>query len=326
MAAYQKIIVGGVLVIVGFLSGWLFLPRRIAVYQPLPTFVANDVRDMADVVIFSYDRPMQLYAYLESIQKYVTGLRDTLVIYRTSDNDFERGYQVVQQAFPQVKFYQQTTVESFKPLLKYVTFGASTCQHILFGVDDIVMTDYVDVRDCVRAMDKLGAYGFYLRLGKNITCNYTNRKDIEYPLPPLKEVLPGIFAWQFQQGTTRDWSFSNSLDMSIVRKESFLECFCNDSYTTPNSLEGCLGKKLMKRRDQKKTGLCYAHSKMVNVPLNIVQEKHTERNMHFLSSKQLLEMFNRGIRIDIRPFFHIQNKAPHMEVVPTFVALEKVNN
>ena len=39
----------------------------------------------ADLVIFSYNRPLQLYALLESITNYVTGLDKIMVIYRSSD-------------------------------------------------------------------------------------------------------------------------------------------------------------------------------------------------------------------------------------------------
>src|SRR5271154_2417996 len=54
----------------------------------------------ADLIIFSYDRPLQLYAFLESVQRYVTGIGQTSIIYRTSGQDFDAGYQIVQSTFP----------------------------------------------------------------------------------------------------------------------------------------------------------------------------------------------------------------------------------
>jgi hypothetical protein len=302
----------------------LLFPRRVVVYQPLPTFVANDVHDMADAVIFSHDRPMQLYAYLESIQKYVTGLRDTLVIYRTSDSDFERGYQVVQQAFPQVKFYQQTTVESFKPLLLHVLFSVSTCSHFLFGVDDIIMTDFINLRDCIAVMDQSCAYGFYLRLGKNITQNYTIKeyRNKTYPLPPLREVTPGFFTWRFDQAQLPDWRSCQSFDMTIFRKQDVRDSFFKLDYTTLNTFE----RDFFKHADMTKYGVCCEYSKMVNIPLNLVQERKRERNMNFMQPKELLKSFEQGSRIDIASFYRINNNAPHMEYVPRFVASEKVNH
>ena len=53
----------------------------------------------ADFVIFSYNRPLQLYAFLESIEKYVAGIGSIQVIYRVSDDSYEEGYKVVKKEF-----------------------------------------------------------------------------------------------------------------------------------------------------------------------------------------------------------------------------------
>ena len=50
----------------------------------------------ADLVIFSYDRPLQLYAFLESVQRYVTGLSKISVICRMSDGQYRQGYEIIQ--------------------------------------------------------------------------------------------------------------------------------------------------------------------------------------------------------------------------------------
>jgi len=41
-----------------------------------------------DLIVFSYDRPLQLYALLESLESYVTGLAQISVIYRVSRDAF----------------------------------------------------------------------------------------------------------------------------------------------------------------------------------------------------------------------------------------------
>ncbi|EKD49039.1 MAG: hypothetical protein ACD_64C00023G0003, partial [uncultured bacterium] len=51
-----------------------------------------------DLVVFSCDRPLQLYALLESVQQYARGLAEQHVIYRATDLKFEKGYAIVSQA------------------------------------------------------------------------------------------------------------------------------------------------------------------------------------------------------------------------------------
>ena len=43
-----------------------------------------------DIIIFSYDRPLQLYAFLESIDQYCVGVGKCFVLYRASDKDYEK--------------------------------------------------------------------------------------------------------------------------------------------------------------------------------------------------------------------------------------------
>ena len=42
----------------------------------------------ADLIIFSFNRPMQLYALLESVEKYLTGIEETVIIYRAGNERF----------------------------------------------------------------------------------------------------------------------------------------------------------------------------------------------------------------------------------------------
>ena len=89
----------------------------------------------ADLLIFSYDRPLQLKAYLESLQKYVTGIKGTSVIYRTSSNDFEKAYQKLKTFFPSVFFIKQEDDphQNFKPLLLKAAFETMQSSYLLFG-------------------------------------------------------------------------------------------------------------------------------------------------------------------------------------------------
>ncbi|MBS0637365.1 MAG: hypothetical protein JSS12_07625, partial [Verrucomicrobia bacterium] len=45
-------------------------------------------KKQVDLVVFSFDRPMQLYAFLESLETYVSNPHQIHVIYRCTDKQF----------------------------------------------------------------------------------------------------------------------------------------------------------------------------------------------------------------------------------------------
>lgn len=61
----------------------------------------------ADLIIFSYQRPLQLYALLESVEQRVRALKNIFVIYRADDAAFQAAYVEVKGTFSNVKFYRQ---------------------------------------------------------------------------------------------------------------------------------------------------------------------------------------------------------------------------
>jgi hypothetical protein len=63
---------------------------------------------------------------------------------------------------------------------------------------------------------------------------------------------------------------------------------------------------------------------MVNITMNMVQYYYNKavvcnRCNNSLTTEQLLEKFNAGLKIDIRPLFSLQNNSKHIEYVPTFI-------
>lgn len=278
----------------------------------------NDLR--ADLIIFSFDRPLQLYALLESVGKYMTGLGTIQVIYRASSDNFERGYEQVKADFSSVSFTRQGTNPraDFKPLTVHALTQAPS-PYVLFAVDDIIVIDHIDCRDCIHALEKYNAYGFYLRMGKNLTeCYAMNRAQ---SLPQFQEHEAGLLQWCFGQSEL-DWNYPHTVDMTLYRKKDIDTAFKSMQYWAPNPLEGTWAGRaghIMHR-----AGLCYEHSKIVNVPLNSVQLDFTNRNMEFMTSAQLLEVFNQGQKIDIGPLFQVNNKGAHMAYVPTFIEREKL--
>ena len=282
--------------------------------DPRTPFPKEDV----DVVVFSYNRPMQLFAFLESVSKNVTGLRKTVAIYREDDN-FISGYNFVKNAFPDVHFLKQSNdkpKEDFKPLVMDSVFGkfGEGVNYIVFAVDDIIITDKIDLADGVLSLQETGAYGVFYRLGKHV--DYCYMLDQEQGIPPLIEVGNRCLAWQFSKGKG-DWIYPNSVDLVLYAKKDIKDCIEPLKFTFPNDFEGYWARYA----DANKIGLCYERAKMVNIPMNIVSTNQN-RAAHTYSAEELNTMFLEGLKIDIAPFYHIMNRGAHADLQPQFVIRE----
>lgn len=284
----------------------------------LGLFSYGQSTNKTDLVIFSYDRPLQLYAFLESCERYVSGINQMHVVCRSSDKVFTEGYDEVQHRFPLCHFhYQSDTPHADFKLLTEQSITATNAPYILFAVDDIIIKDDIDLERCASLLETHKAYGFYFRLGLHLTDCYTLRKP--QPLPPLREIEPGVFSWQINQGFG-DWGYPNSVDLVLYRKSDVMSMLRLFFYRAPNSLEDQWYLRFAQATGRLR-GLCFATTKMINVPLNVVQQEY-RANRHMSSSYDtyaLQELFAANKKIDITPLERIFNKGAHMEYQFTFV-------
>jgi glycosyltransferase involved in cell wall biosynthesis len=272
-------------------------PTEISKYSPLATFPAPKGPKHADILLFSYDRPLQLYATLESIQRYITGFEHLTVLYRASNEAFADGYEKVKDAFPIARFVTQFEGD-FKPKLEKIVFN-SPSQYILFGADDLIVKDFVDLKQCMDQMEKTGAYGFYLRFGRHIHSSCLSNQP--QPLPPSQPLSGGIYAWDIAMGED-DWGFAPSLDMTLFKKDQIKKVLSQTKYKNPNGLE----TSWLKEVPENALGLYFERSKMVNIS-------------NYLNTEELLVKFNQGLKIDIEPLYKVENGSPHLDYIPEFV-------
>jgi hypothetical protein len=277
----------------------------------------NEPLLLADFIIFSFNRPMQLDALLRSTKKYVVGIGNTIVLYRTSNENYQHAYEIVKNDFPEVIFLKQgiKPAQDFKQLTLSAIFNYPS-PYVLFGVDDIIVKDYTNLHDCIQLMETNTAYGFFLRLGLHLSCCYPleNRPQ---PIPPYQEETEDVISWQFSSGLY-DWRYPHTLDMTLYRKQDIKMDFESMHYIAPNPLEGewhSRAAKIMHRR-----GLCFKRSKIVNIPMNLVQTIWTGSiNMGTLSPSYLLDLFSKGKRIDFEALFQINNPSAHINYEPSFL-------
>jgi hypothetical protein len=264
---------------------------------------------------------MQLLALLESIHKHITGLNDIVVLYRASNDRYEAAYQDVYHEFPQLVSIRQENPSSDFKQLTVTILQEAPCEYVLFAVDDIIVKDDVNVMLCIDLLEQTGAYGFYLRLGKNLS--YCYPVNLGQPLPAFTEVVDGVYTWQFKSSAL-DWRYPHTVDMTLYKKEIIFNYFKTLSYNQPNTLEAIWAGHGRASAIMQYYGLCFECSKVVNLPLNKVQTVYDNRCMNCYSPFQLLEKFEEGFKIDIKPLHKIENNSAHLAYVPTFIAREPI--
>lgn len=275
--------------------------------------VDTDDNDQCDLIIFSYNRPMQLYSLMESLEKRITNVRKIAAICRI-EPQYESGYEIVSDRFPNLVIVEQSQDNpkgDFKPLLLDLIFGSfgDGADYILFAVDDIVVTDEFDVKEGIVKLQETGAYGLYYRLAKHIDYCYMLKRH--QGVPPLQEVGDGYFTWRFKDGRD-DWAYPNTVDLTLYRKADIKEAFFTIDYTYPNDMEGLWHAQA----DLNKIGLCCTRAKMVNIVLNLCNCA----GGNGYSPAKLNEVFLQGKKIDIDMFYRIQNTSPHAFYTPEFIS------
>jgi len=271
----------------------------------------------ADLVIFSFNRPMQLYATLESVSKYVSNLNQIYVLYRTSAEQYEQAYQEVQQRFSHIKLVKQGSNphQDFKPLLLQC-FDGSSAEYIMFAVDDDMVKDFVDITQCIEALQKYNAYGFYLRLGVNIARQYGQHYSLK--MPAVEYVERDIIKFKFKDGIG-DWGYPHTVDMALFKKSNLESFFRNHAYSSPNTLEASWAA----RASSNEYALCYQGSKIFALFINTVQQDHHISEKDVWNAHELLIKWQQGLVIDIAQFDRVNNDCTLMEYIPRFILRTK---
>lgn len=287
-------------------------------HKPYPRYNPDEQAPptKADLVIFSYDRPLQLYALLESIDTFVINLDHISVVYRVSNNSFDEGYELVKKRFPTVDYLKQgeKPAADFKPLVLKACFESSS-PYVMFAVDDMVVRGTIDLQEGMQLMEKVGAFGVYYRLGRHI--NYSFMLNRQQAIPPSIKLDDDLYAWQFSQGEG-DWQYPNTVDMTLYRKSDIKEFLTTLQYTHPNSLES----KWALKRKTSGVGLYYEKSKVVNLPLNLVNISEN-RHAALYTTDDLLNKFLQGLKLDIKPLQEYHNSSAHIDIPVSFITQDE---
>lgn len=249
---------------------------------------------LADLLILSTGRPLQLYALLESLDHYVKGVNKISVLYPKSPL-LTHCFDEIKKDFPQVHFL--ATVGDFKTAFLRVVDDPSfdIGSHLLLAQEDLIIKDFINLNESIAILQKTKAPALYFSLGTHL--NLTADRKIHQDLPPLlplralsaKESLNG---WQLSMGNG-DWKEAHPLDMVLYPRSLLKEIVAKLHFTDPASLE----ESWKKARSLENLGVFYSSSKSLKSP----------------PSQEITQAFESGLKIDIRPFFQLPNSSKKVD-------------
>lgn len=267
----------------------------------------NDSVDKSSVVaiIFSKDRAMQLHSLLESFFDNKIGDCGVVVIYSASSTIHKESYRVlIENHKENILFLNQELFDSFQDCLQSALNNLAE-DKVFFLVDDIIFTETVDY-DYLSNIDLTNTV-FSLRMGGHLKHSYV--VDLPQPLPQNICLQKNFIFWDWSDGVM-EWGYPLSLDGHFFPKKDVVR-WCNFlKFRNPSSFEIELQK--LNFVYKKKQGMAYSKSRIVNVPINVVQNEVS--NIHgFLHQDQLVAYWMDGMAIDVKKFKSLVNLSTHQE-------------
>ncbi len=260
---------------------------------------------MINAIIFSFDRAMQLHLLLESINKNAKGIFNINVLYRCSNEEFKKSYDLLKSRFSEINWVEETNFKE-QTLKMMETNLELTC----FGVDDDVFFRELNEGDIIECMKNEDTICFTPRQGLNTNVCYS--MSCENIILPDKE--DEKFIWWDRTKRYADAGYGLSLDFHIFRTKEIKKMVKNTIFSNPNTLEG--GLQMFDDNFPKDTLVAYKQSVLVGVPINIVQNVCPNRKgeQYGISTKELNDKYLNNEIIDYKRIDFSDINSAHCEL------------
>lgn len=261
------------------------------------------------IVVFSKDRPLQLYGLIESYFNCCINPVKLTILYQASNDEVYSAYKklidICYLNGLNVLFVKEKT--TFKSEVVAIMRSIET-ESIFFLVDDIVFISTFNM-DSIKCIDS-SKFIFSLRHSTSIAYSYTLNQRLKLPLFSEAEFGSDLIEFDWFSGDG-EWSDPWSLDGQLLNTKQVLSILEIIDFNAPNSFENCL--KLFNKFKINKKGLCYTNSKIVNIPVNRVQLEN-DNKCGSVTSEYLLEKWNNGFFMDWKRYYGLNSKSTHVEL------------
>ncbi|MDF2802131.1 MAG: hypothetical protein K0S61_2034 [Anaerocolumna sp.] len=214
---------------------------------------------MVSIIVFSKDRPMQLHAYLESLQRHsCIKQKDISVLYYETP---AISYSKIKKEFPHVNWKLETIFN--KQLIELVK---DANEYIMFGCDDVVFTGKMDLAASTNLLkENENIFGVSMMLGSNIK-----------PSPKETNIIKNFIVWDWINCKETHYNYPWALCGTIYRKSDVLELLSTkiDEMTNPNYLESVIANSPQEYINRYSLACARGRGKAVCIPVNLVQDTH----------------------------------------------------
>jgi len=261
-------------------------------------------------LIFSKDRPLQLFTLLHTYFENVKNPAPVTVIYDASNQDYANAYLEVAQYFlaksVSVAFVKEAG--SFRETLTR-ELDKIEVNALFFLVDDIIFIRPLNL-SVVNELDPQTAV-LSLRHSPHLQRSYTSNASVLPPefsnFPDSPELLS--FKWFERE---YEWSDPWSVDGQVLSTAEIRVLTRVSDFKAPNSYEVAL--KAFNDIAANRIGVCFRESKILNLPINRVQNEISNLSGS-ISCAYLLDQWNLGMMIDTQMFADHTPISPHEDHV-----------
>ncbi|MBI1308991.1 MAG: hypothetical protein GC129_03900 [Proteobacteria bacterium] len=279
----------------------LLSSRRLAV-EGLAAHEGRALTPGLTVVVFSFNRAMQLHATLSTYFEMCAHPAPVIVQYAASTPAHAKAYAEVEKLFAKAPAKVTFVKESkFAQTLPQVLEMIPT-RNMFFLTDDDVFIRPVDLS----LAHKIDAtrYLYSLRLGPHLRRSYTMAMAQTPPMFRPSSLGPDLLEFTLgEQGN--EWSYPYSVEGHVFPTAEIRVLSRLTSYKAPNTYEGALHE--CADIAMARIGVCHTHSKLLNIPINMVQSEVNNR-AGSISPEWLLEQWNAGMMFSSA---HLANHTPH---------------
>ena len=263
-------------------------------------------------IVFSKDRPLQLDLTLKSIEKNFEICDNIIVIYKASNEEYEKAYNVLAHEHKYTVFLQED--DDFLDLILKSLYSIKNDDYVCFFTDDNIM--YRESKTTQLDIGKLFSLGvgcISLRLGLNIT----HRDGVETPQPQFQRAAGSHLIWNRMSVLAGGYfNYPLSVDGHIFETNfisSIMAELCDWlKIKNPNELEQKMQRYFF---EIPALSACELQSCVVNTPNNRVQNViKNNHGMEFPYHQDfLLDIFNKGHRLNLDDI-NFDVKCPHTEL------------
>jgi hypothetical protein len=262
---------------------------------------------MINAIIFSKDRAPQLRLLIYSILKNSPNTFKLSVIYKSSNESFNKGYEKVKGEFSSVcNFVSQT--DNFKEdVLKLLNDDS---EYSCFFTDDDIIYKPFESNKIIQAIESdPDVFCFSLRLGINTSfCYAMNTPNVfrDY------EEADGVLKWDWSVHYL-DFGYPLSVDGHIFKTKDILKLTKKVGFVNPNTYEASL--QIFDSFPKNKM-TSFSESVLVNTPNNIVNTSFANRNglTYGVEVKDLNDEYLSGNVIDLESMDFTDIKGCHQEL------------